>query len=98
MPPSANAQAKSRFIYNGIHYASWWHDEYEACDQATSSMSDLASTNANWVGVLVTWYQANATATTICPDGQKTHRRGGQLRSPAVSEPRFKGDAEAARR
>lgn len=67
-----NTRAKSGFTYNGIHYVSWWQDEYERCDQATSSMDDLAATNANWAGVLVTWYQANATATTIYADSQKT--------------------------
>ena len=35
-------------------------------------MNNLAGTGANWVGVLVTWYQANATSTTIAPDALKT--------------------------
>jgi hypothetical protein len=35
-------------------------------------MDDLAATHANWVGVLVTWYQANAAASTIWPDSHKS--------------------------
>jgi hypothetical protein len=68
--------AVSGFAFNGIHYVSWWRDEYanygQATGPATSSMDDLAATGANWAGVLVTCYQANATATAIYTDPQKT--------------------------
>jgi hypothetical protein len=67
-----DVQAKSGFTYNGVHYVSWEHDQYERSDQAANSMDDLAATNANWVGVLVTWYQANAAASTLYADSEKT--------------------------
>lgn len=57
---------KSGFQYKGITHVSWQSSEYNAA-AATNSQDALAATGANWAGVLVTQYQANATATTIAP-------------------------------
>ena len=61
-----NAAQKSNFIYSGITHVSWSQGEYSSAAGATSEDA-LAATGAGWAGVLVTWYQANATATTIAP-------------------------------
>jgi hypothetical protein len=70
---------KSGFTYNGIVYTSWWYDEYGnyedppvATGAATTSMDQLAQTNANYASVLVTQYVATGTSTTIAPDATKT--------------------------
>ncbi|MBV9266121.1 MAG: hypothetical protein JO061_08135 [Acidobacteriaceae bacterium] len=63
---------RSSFRFNGIHYVSWWHDEYANSGAADESMNALAATHANWAGILVTWYQADIAATVIYPDAQKT--------------------------
>jgi hypothetical protein len=70
---------KSGFTYNGIVYTSWWFDEYGnyedppiATGAATTSMNQLAQTNANYASVLVTQYVATGTSTTIAPDATKT--------------------------
>lgn len=69
-------QSKSGFWYDGIHYVSWSRNEYSNRDQptgnATNAMDSLAATGATWVGLLVTWYQANVTSTSIAPVAQKT--------------------------
>jgi hypothetical protein len=75
----AIGQSKSGFTYNGIVYTSWWYDEYGnyydppvATGAATTSMDQLAQTNANYAAVLVTQYVATGTSTTIAPDSTKT--------------------------
>ncbi len=79
--PTALGQVgtKSGFTYNGIVYTSWWFDEYGnyedppiATGAATTSMDQLAQTNANYASVLVTQYVATGTSTTIAPDATKT--------------------------
>ncbi len=59
-----NAAQKSNFIYSGITHVSWSQGEYNSAAGAISQDA-LAASGAGWAGVLVTWYQANATATTI---------------------------------
>lgn len=59
------------FAYNGIHLVSWSSDEY-ALDAGRRAMDALAETNANWAGLLTTWYQADAKAAVIAPDLLKT--------------------------
>ena len=61
---TVNAAQKSNFAYSGITHVSWSQGEYNTAAGATSEDA-LAATGGNWAGVLVTWYQANATATTI---------------------------------
>jgi serralysin len=56
-----------RFLYNGLDHVSWWHDEYLSAE-ASSSRRALATTSANWAGVLVTWYMPDKNSTIIEPD------------------------------
>lgn len=52
------------FVYKGITFVSWQPGEYTSA-QAIESLNELQATGANWAGLLVTWYQADKTATTI---------------------------------
>jgi glycosyl hydrolase family 113/Big-like domain-containing protein len=61
---TVNAAQKSNFTYSGITHVSWSQGEYSST-AGTTSQDALAASGANWAGVLVTWYQANATSTTI---------------------------------
>ena len=65
--PSAGAQGtlgNGGFQYYGITHVSWSFNEYTFAT-ATASRDDLAATNANWAGVLATWYQPNITANSM---------------------------------
>jgi len=70
------APTQSGFAYNGITHVSFFFDEYnnfgQATGQGTDSRTELAATKASWAGVLATWYQANATATSISADSNRT--------------------------
>jgi len=70
-PIQAQTQTQSGFIYNGITHVSFQPAEY-ATSQGVDSRTALAATNASWAGVLVTQYQANASATVISADSQRT--------------------------
>jgi len=61
---TVNAAQKSNFSYGGITHVSWSQGEYSST-AGTNSQDALAASGASWAGVLVTWYQANATASTI---------------------------------
>jgi len=63
---TVNTAQKSNFDYSGMTHVSWSQGEYSSAAAITSEDA-LAATGGNWAGVLVTWYQANATATTIAP-------------------------------
>ena len=67
---------QSGFVYNGITHVSFFFDEYnnfgQPTGQGTDSRTELAATKASWAGVLTTWYQANATATSISADSNRT--------------------------
>jgi hypothetical protein len=65
------ATPPGRFAYHGITHVSWWHDEYLYAD-ATASRAQLASTGADWAGVLVTWYMDRRDSVAIAPDTVKT--------------------------
>jgi uncharacterized protein (TIGR03437 family) len=72
--PPAGAQGalgNGGFQYYGITHVSWWFDEY-TYDSATTSRDDLAATNFNWAGVLVTWYQPSITANAMAPSATQT--------------------------
>lgn len=69
--PPALAQSKSGFQYNGIVHVSWWFNEY-TYPAGTDARNALAATNANWAAVLVTWYQATTSSTTIATASDKT--------------------------
>jgi uncharacterized membrane protein len=70
------APTQSGFFYNGITHTSFQPDEYDnfgqPTGQGTDSRTELAATHASWTGVLATWYQSNATATTIAADSTRT--------------------------
>jgi uncharacterized protein (TIGR03437 family) len=70
-PQTADSGRNGGFQYDGITHVSWLLYEY-TLSTATASRSDLAATNANWAGVLVTWYQPNVTATTIAPSNSQS--------------------------
>jgi hypothetical protein len=72
--PRARAQSQSGFQYNGITHVSWWFDEYDSATGGTSRAA-LADTGANWMGLLLTWYQQDASSTVIArnPDPNKDH-------------------------
>lgn len=63
---TVEAAQHAAFSYHGVTHVSWNSGEYASPDGATSQDA-LAATGTGWAGVLVTWYQANATATTISP-------------------------------
>jgi hypothetical protein len=68
---SAFAQSRDGFTFNGVNHVSFQPSEYNTTT-GTSSRTQLAGTHANWAAVLVTQYQANATATTISADANRT--------------------------
>jgi uncharacterized membrane protein len=72
--PRAFAQSQSGFEYNGITHVSWWFDEYDSAAGETSRAA-LRDTGANWMGLLVTWYQQDASSNVIArhPDPNKDH-------------------------
>jgi len=67
VPPAT----KSGFLYRGITHTSWQPNEYNT-GAGTTSQNALAATGATWAGVLVTQYQADATANTIAADPNRT--------------------------
>ena len=72
--PRMLAQTQSGFEYNGIVHVSWWFDEYDSTAGGTSRAA-LRDTGANWMGLLVTWYQQDASSNVIArhPDPNKDH-------------------------
>lgn len=56
----------SGFTYNGFTHTSFQANEYNT-PAGMASQDALAATSVNWAGVLVTWYQADAKATSIGP-------------------------------
>jgi hypothetical protein len=71
---AAPARAQSGFVYNGMVHVSWWFDEYDSAQGATSRAA-LRATGTNWMGLLVTWYQDNAQSNVIARhfDPNKDH-------------------------
>jgi hypothetical protein len=70
----AVAQSQSGFDYNGIVHVSWWFDEYDSA-QGGVSRAALRDTGANWMGLMLTWYQADAASNVVArhPDPNKDH-------------------------
>jgi uncharacterized protein (TIGR03437 family) len=60
----AGAQGVGGFQYYGITHVSWSPNEYTFA-AATASRDAFAATNANWAGVLATWYQPSVTANAM---------------------------------
>ncbi len=59
------------FSIKGIEYVSWWHGQYSSIN-SDISLDNLKNTNANNVGLVVTWYMNNRTSNTISNDTDKT--------------------------
>jgi hypothetical protein len=62
-PPSPHV---SGFTYHGTTHTSFQANEYNT-PAGVTSQDALAATGVNWVGLLVTQYQDNATSTSIAP-------------------------------
>ena len=60
----AGAQGVGGFQYYGITHVSWSPNEYMFA-AAAASRDAFAATNANWAGVLATWYQPSVTANAM---------------------------------
>ena len=60
----SSAQVAER--QDGISFAAWWYDLFDG-EPPQESMANLADTGAGWVGIVPTWYQANAATTRIGP-------------------------------
>ena len=58
-------------IQKGMSYAAWWHDTYATNDSDTS-LENLKGTCTEWVSLVVTWYQDNASSTEIYRDDNRT--------------------------
>jgi PKD repeat protein len=58
-------------IQKGISYAAWWHDTYASTD-SDISLENLKDTCTEWVSLVVTWYQDNASSTEIYRDDNRT--------------------------
>jgi len=59
----------------GMSYAAWWHDTYNRTDSDTS-LENLEDTCTEWVSLVVTWYQDNASSTKIYRDDDRTPTDG----------------------
>jgi serralysin len=68
---STDPASRSGFAYRGLNHVSWWHDEY-TYGGAQAARDQLATTRANWAGVLVTWYMDTRESATIAPVASKT--------------------------
>ena len=55
----------------GITYASWRHDAYDTLE-AARSISLLKKTNAEWVSLVITWYQETPDSVVIYRDPRLT--------------------------
>ena len=67
----ASAHAAT-FTYRGVAYVSYQPGEYSTPDSA-ASLTDLASTSANWASLLGTWYMPSATDTSIASDPARSN-------------------------
>ena len=91
------AQGVGGFEYYGITHVSWWFDEY-GYTGATASRQDMAATNANWGGVLVTWYQPGLRPTVLLRADANSNRRRDANGDSRDARHRHESDAEASRR
>jgi hypothetical protein len=64
-------QQPYRQFQMGMTYAVWWHDTYSSAD-SDRSIEALAQTGANWVALIVTWYQDKYTDSSMKPDADRT--------------------------
>ncbi len=68
IPTNAPVQ---NFSIKGVEYVSWWNGQYSSSD-SDISLDNIKNTNANNVGLLVTWYMDTGTSNTIYSDADKT--------------------------
>jgi PKD repeat protein len=68
---TASSAHAANFTYRGAAYVSWSSTDYQTPDSG-ASLTDLASTGANWASLLVTWYMPNKFATSIDADVTRT--------------------------
>jgi hypothetical protein len=68
--PTPEAPAGT-FDYEGMNHVAWQSNQYAGAE-GTASREALASTGANWAGLLVTWYMQTKDSSAIAPDGQRT--------------------------
>ena len=64
----------------GISFASWQHDAYDT-PEAARAISLLKGTNAEWVSLVVTWYQQAPDSTVIYRDPRLTPDDEGVIRA-----------------
>lgn len=64
-PPGNN------FEFQGINYVSWWYNEYESWS-SNMSLDLISKTDANFVSILVPWYQNGTSEAVIYQDLTKT--------------------------
>ncbi len=64
---STSPVSAQSFTYQGINYVSFQSDEYLK-PASEAALDDLHDTGANWVGLLVTWYQPDSTSSTFAPN------------------------------
>lgn len=72
-PPPLDVQVSSstQDKQKGIAYVSWWHGQY-ASAASDESLVKLEETGAEWISLLVTWYQDTITSTEIISDANRT--------------------------
>jgi len=69
--PVAKAESKYEQFQKGITYASYRRDAYLTVE-SDRSLQALRTTGANWVALLVTWYQDTYKDSLIKPDTSRT--------------------------
>jgi len=70
--PVGNAGSiEYRQFQKGMTYVAWWHDTYVTAE-SDQSIQFLAETDANWVAIIVTWYQDTYTDSSVKPDADRT--------------------------
>lgn len=70
-PLSAQAAGLPANWDKGFNFTTWTPDQYASADGATS-LDGLASTGANSVSIMTTWYQPSLSASAMAPDPAKT--------------------------
>ena len=58
-------------LQKGMSYTSWWNNDYTQAISDTS-LGLVNDTGANYISLLVTWYQDNLSSTNIYSSGTKT--------------------------
>jgi hypothetical protein len=68
--PAAQAGASVPSNWDkGFNFTTWWNDTL-GTQASAASMDQMTTTHANSIAIVVTWYQAGATSTTMAPDSR----------------------------